>query len=147
MVVRQHSLPNALTRGQWFKVLSYYQGCPVWPYRRERRSFERNRIPALVTLSFKSASNNEKQTVYSNCRVMDASTEGLAVCTIRKIVPGTLLSIEVKVGDRRFMLMGRVRHSTGFPGSSVRVGVLLEFAETAGDKEMSSDIPGTAGGA
>jgi hypothetical protein len=43
----------------------------------------------------------------------------------------------MKVGERRFLLTGRVAHSTGFPGS-VRVGVALEFPETKSEEETYS---------
>jgi hypothetical protein len=132
-----HSLPEALTRGEWLRALSDFREYWRSPHPRERRLRKRNQLPALATLSFKSAPNSEKQTVCTNCRVEDASEEGLAVRTALKIVPGTPLSIEVVVGDRRFILTGRVTHSTGFPGS-VRVGVSLEFAGTTNDKERPS---------
>ena len=139
-----HTVPEALTRAEWRRALSDFR--EYWPSRhpRERRLRKRNRLPALATLSFKFAPNSEKQVVSTNCRVEDASEEGLAVRTALKIVPGTVLSIEMSVGDRRFMLMGRVTNSTGFL-APVRVGIVLEFAETSGEKEKSSDTPGIPG--
>jgi len=146
MAICQRSLPEALTRDQWLKVLACYQGCPAFPHRRERRSSQRNWLPALATISFTSDPNSGKQTVYPNCQIIDASAEGLAICTIRKIAPDTPLSIDVKVGGRRLLLKGSVRHSTGFPGSSVRVGVSLIFTEATSDQGKTGDTPGPARG-
>jgi hypothetical protein len=136
VLCEQQTLPGALTRGQWLRVVADYRQCN-WSSRhpRERRKSRRDRIPALATITFKSAANSERRTVYSNCPVLDVSDDGLAARCYRKIEAGTAVSLEVKVGGTRSRLTGRVMHSSGFPGS-VRVGIALSFAE-GGDQEES----------
>jgi hypothetical protein len=129
MLGSQITPAKPVTRDQWVRILSDNRQYS-WPPRhpRERRTRERHRIPALATLTFESAGGSGKQTVYPRRPVIDASCDGLAISSYRHIPAGTALSIEMIVGDRRFLLTGRVLHSSGLP-SSVNVGVALEFAD------------------
>ncbi len=128
MLALQNTVAKSVTRNQWLRILSanrqYY-----WPPRhpRERRKQRRDRIPALATLTFPSACGGRGQTVYVRRPVLNASEDGLTIHTQQRIAPDTVLSIEMGVGDKRFLLRGKVTHCTGLPGS-MKIGVALLFA-------------------
>lgn len=123
----RRTLPKALTREQWLNTaLICRQDCGPARHPRERRKRKREPIRAIAALTFRPGGRLEEETTYWNCPVVDATDEGLCVRSYRKIPVGTHVSIEVGVLDKRFMLAGKITHSTGFPGN-VRVGIQLEF--------------------
>jgi len=94
-------------------------------------------IRAFATLTTVSADGCEEKTICTRRPVLDASSGGLTIRSYHTVPLGTVLSIELHIGDQRLHLSGKVLHSTGFPGS-VRLGILLEFAETDNESEEGS---------
>lgn len=136
---KQSQTSETITREQWLRVLSDNRR-DYWASRhfRERRQDKRNQIRALATVTFKPTANSETPITWSRCPVLDVSATGLAIRTYQKIAPGTRLSLEITVGDRKFMLVGVAANHHGFPGA-IRVGVALEFPATAGETTAAGD--------
>jgi hypothetical protein len=126
-----------LTKGQWLKTVSKYRGFqPPSSHARARRKRSRSQMPGWATLTIEAAGAHEKQTVFSKCRILDVSDEGLAVGSTRSIVPGTAVSIEFCTCRQHCSLSGRVLYCTVLQGL-VRVAVKLEFRATDGNDEQA----------
>ncbi len=135
MIGNQTTLPKSITKDQWLRVLSdNWQQDQALRHPRERRAIKRRRIPALATITFQPADGNGEPTIWQRRPVLDASHEGLALSSYQRIPAGAVLSIEMLVGDKRFLLTGKVTHCSGLPGS-VKIGVALEFPPSSGEQE------------
>lgn len=137
MLLGQYHLPDTLTRDDWVKVLSQHRR-REWPspHPRERRGRKREQISAFATLIFQSSGSSkgpEEQTVYQRCPVRDASSGGLSLRVQQKIATGTVLHVDLSLGDKRYGLWGKVVHTHGFPGN-LHVGVELTFPATGDEK-------------
>ncbi len=121
--------PGSLTQTRWREVLLHF-GQREWASRQhplQRRGQPRHHMHAIAKLMFQSP-DDQQPTVYANCPILDASASGLAVRNYLKIAAGTMVTLELSVGDRRLLLLGRVVKCTGFQGR-FRIGFALDFTE------------------
>ncbi len=119
-----------VTRDKWRQALSAQKDRNAPPsYARGRRKQVRFRMDGWATLTFDSPDKYGTQTVCSGCQVFDVSEEGIALRANRKIMPDTVVSIELHLDGRIFWLSGRVVYHTGLAGS-IRIGIKLDFEGT-----------------
>lgn len=130
MLVEKRLDLELLTRTRWGEVLLRlgHQDFASRQHPRERRGNLRCLLLAVAKLTLPSAGTNQQPHVYAKCPILDASATGLAIKSYQRIATGTVVTLELFVGDMRLTLSGTVVNCTGFPGC-YRIGVTLSFVE------------------
>lgn len=114
-----------IARERWLGIMRCLAG-NTQAYSLRRRSPRYSVDDGQITLVFNESPSQLAAPVVRAVALIDVSTDGVCVRTHKPIPVGTGLGMQVHVSGERFVLLGRVMHSTT-TGDGYHIGVEIVF--------------------